>query len=47
MGDMEKSQFITVSEWMQHGSIMQYIEKNYVNRLELVRTFGSPNTYIV
>ena len=36
-GDMEKGQFITVSEWMAHGNIMEYLKKNPVNRLELVR----------
>ena len=36
---MNKGQFTTVSEWMAHGNVMQYIEKNYVNRLELVRGF--------
>ena len=36
-GDMEKGQFITVSELMMHGNIMQYIVHNHANRLELVR----------
>ena len=40
-GDMNKGQFITVSEWMAHGNVMQYIKKNYVNRLELVRGFAA------
>jgi serine/threonine protein kinase len=35
-GDMEKGQFTTVSEWMAHGNIMEYIRNNHVNRLELV-----------
>ena len=35
-GDMEKREFITVSEWMAHGNIMQYIKRNAVNRLDLV-----------
>jgi serine/threonine protein kinase len=43
-GDMEKGQFVTVSEWMEHGNIMEYIKKNHVNRLELVRDFTSPTT---
>ena len=34
---MEKGQFVTLSEWMEHGTIMEYIESNSVNRLELVR----------
>ena len=36
-GDMDKGQFITVSEWMAHGNVVEYIRKNHVNRLELVR----------
>jgi len=43
-GNMEKGQFITVSEWMAHGNIMQYIKNNSVNRLELVRGFAFPAT---
>ena len=34
---MEKGQLITVSEWMEHGNIMEYIKNNHANRLELVR----------
>ena len=41
-GDMRKGQFVTVSEWMSNGNIMEYIEKNHTNRLELVRDFISP-----
>ena len=41
-GDMDKGQFITVSEWMAHGNVMEYIGNNHVNRLELVRTFTVP-----
>ena len=41
-GDMNKGQFITVSEWMAHGNVMQYIQKNHVNRLELVRGSAVP-----
>jgi len=37
-GDMDKGQFTTISEWMFHGNIMQYIRRNHVNRLELVRS---------
>jgi len=33
----ERYQFATVSEWMAHGNITEYIRKNAVNRLELVR----------
>lgn len=36
-GDMGKGQFSTVSEWMEHGNIMQFIKYNHVNRLDLVR----------
>ncbi|KAF9641863.1 kinase-like protein, partial [Thelephora ganbajun] len=35
-GDMEKGQFVTVSEWMTHGNIMEYIRNNHANRLELL-----------
>ena len=28
--------FVTVSEWMTHGNIIEYIRKNATNRLELV-----------
>jgi serine/threonine protein kinase len=43
-GDMGKGRFVTVSEWMAHGSIMEYIKKNRTNRLELVRNFAFPAT---
>jgi len=43
-GDMDKEEFITVSEWMVHGNIMEFIKKNHVNRLELVRGFATPAT---
>ena len=43
-GDMEKGQFVTVSEWMAHGNIMEYIKSNHTNRLELVRGFAFPAT---
>jgi serine/threonine protein kinase len=46
-GDMEKGQFITVSEWMAHGNIIEYIKNNHVNRLELVRDFTSPTTSFI
>ena len=42
LGDMEKGQFSTVSEWMAHGNIMKFIENNGVNRLELVCTPPPP-----
>ena len=48
-GNMDKGQFTTVSEWMAHGNIMEYIGRNWVNRLELVRgptTFTTPFTKI-
>lgn len=41
-GDMEGGQFATVSEWMLHGNIVEYIKKAHVNRLELVRDFTPP-----
>ena len=34
--DMEERQLATVSEWMGHRTIMEFIRKNRVNRLELV-----------
>ena len=40
--DIGKQQVVTVSEWMTHGNIMDYIEHNSANRLELVRGFISP-----
>jgi len=41
-GDMDKGQFITISEWMTHGNIMEYIKKNSVNRLKLVHGTAFP-----
>ena len=41
-GDMEKGKFVTVSEWMEHGTIMDYIGNNAANRLGLVRGFTFP-----
>jgi serine/threonine protein kinase len=46
-GDMERGQFITVSEWMAHGNIMEYIRNNHANRLELVRDFAFPTTSFI
>ena len=43
-GDMGKGQFSTVSEWMAHGNIMQFIKNNHTNRLDLVRDLISPVT---
>ena len=43
---MEKGQFITVSERMAHGNIMEYIQDNHVNRLELVCALMLPVTSI-
>ena len=42
--NMKKRELITVSEWMVHGTIMDYIGKNHTNRLELVRSFTFPAT---
>ena len=42
---MEKGQFVTVSEWMAHGNIVEYIKKSNVNRLELVRDFTFPAAF--
>ena len=35
--DMKKGEFVTVSEWMVHGNIMEFIARYPANRLELVR----------
>jgi len=35
--DVGRRQFVTVSEWMNHGNIMEYIKNNHANRLDLVR----------
>lgn len=43
-GDMDKGEFTAVSELTAHGNIMEYIRKNRVNRLELVRGFTVPAT---
>ena len=40
--DRKIGKFVVVSEWMEDGTIMEYIEDHYVNRLELVRDFASP-----
>ena len=40
--DVERGQFVTVSEWMEHGTIMEYVESNHINRLELVRGLVFP-----
>ena len=37
--DTEKREFVAVSEWMERGTIMNYIRNNPTNRLELVRYF--------
>ena len=46
-GDMAKGEFATVSEWMKHGNIMDYVKSNHTNRLELVRGFTFPTTFSV
>ena len=40
VGDMDQYQLATVSEWMRHGNIMEYIKENSTNRLELVGVSG-------
>ena len=42
-----KRQLTTVSEWMAHGNIMEYIRKNRVNRLDLVRDFTFPTLSLI
>lgn len=44
---MGKGQFITVSEWMKHGNIMEYIAHNHVNRLQLVRHLAFSTTLLM
>ena len=39
LGGIGQYQFATVSEWMVHGTIMEYIRENATNRLELGRVF--------
>jgi serine/threonine protein kinase len=35
-----EARFVTVSEWMPRGNIIEYTRRNATNRLELVRVFG-------
>ena len=44
-GDMTKGEFVTVSEWMKHGNVMEYVKHNHTNRLELVRGFTFPTIF--
>lgn len=37
LGGFTECRLATVSEWMTHGNIMQYIRNNATNRLKLVR----------
>ena len=41
--DAKTGQIVTVSEWMEHGTVMQYIESHHANRLELVRGLTLPS----
>ena len=45
LGNMEKGQFATVSEWMTHGNIMDYIKENHAKRLDLVCVLTFPTTF--
>ena len=45
LGGIEEGQLSTVSEWMMHGDIMKYIEKDYAHRLELVRDSTFPAAF--
>ena len=47
LGGIEQYQFATVSEWMMHGNIMEYIRKNATNRLKLVRVSMSLCEYFI
>ena len=40
--DVKERLLITVSEWMVHGNIMEYIANNETSRLGLVRCVVSP-----
>jgi len=40
--DVERGQFVTVAEWMERGTIMEYIESHHTNRLELVCGLAFP-----
>ena len=42
---MEAGKFVTVSEWMKHGNIVQYIENYPVNRLDLVSRCHLPAAF--
>jgi len=37
----EQRQFVIVSEWMEQGNIMEFVENNSANRLALVHDFTS------
>ena len=45
-GDMSKGKFVTVSEWMSHGNIMEYTKSDHVNKLDLVRGVPFPITSV-
>ncbi|KAF9643193.1 kinase-like protein [Thelephora ganbajun] len=45
-GNMERGQFVTVSEWMTHGNIMEYIKNNHANRLELLHGVAQGLEYL-
>jgi len=40
LGGIGQYQFATVSEWMAHGNIMQYIREKATNRLGLVHIYS-------
>ena len=40
LATMDQARFTTVSEWMAHGNIMEYIRKHAANRLDLVGVSG-------
>ena len=42
---MERGQFVTVAEWMERGTIMDYIESHHANRLELVCNLAFPDAF--
>ena len=44
---MGKGKFVTVSEWMKHGNIMEYVKNNHVNKLDLVCDVAFPVTSVI
>lgn len=45
LGSVDTLNFSTVSEWMEHGTIVEYIKKSDSNRLELVGV--TPDSFLI